>query len=978
MSFFTTLRQKATFIDKITESFGSGLTRAEKFKLDYKLPPEEAILDEINADIAFIGIHDINIKSKRNEIASKQMDTAYLFSGKLYLTPHFLVFKDSFDQESYKLVLTLSTVKRMEKSPAASYTFSLILTLYSGSQLIIDLIGLKYRSEQFCESLKTSLKGNIPNAKLLSTFLDTSYSEFLIRKNARRMKDVKPPKGGLGQQFKYPGNLNLNVEKVKLKRWFDYFRENGQNVAMIRNKNFQSLIRIGVPNRLRGEIWDICSGAIYLRQINPGVYDSLLKDNIGKKSQAIDEIEKDLKRSLPEYQAYQTEEGIARLRNVLTAYSWKNPDVGYCQAMNIVVAALLIYMTEEQAFWCLCNICDIFVPGYYSKTMYGTLLDQRVFESFVEEKLPVLWDYIVEHDIQLSIISLPWFLSLFYTSMPLEYAIRIMDMFFLYGAKALFQVSLAVLKINADDILQADDDGMFIAIIKHYFRTLDDSAFPDSEDPKRRQITKFQELLVTAFKEFSIVTDASIAQERNTYKKGIFQNIEIFVKKTQLRHMPRVFNLNDEELSHLYDIFYETIETHQISMGTGSSNMPFAVFMQFMTKICEWCKINNENNNLAFVKQKTNFLRVLFDKWDSSKVGELTLNDIVNGFDKLCSRDLLESINYFFTLYDNGNTGLLPREKVLQISEGLLFLTEPWKSGRIMDKITLNEIEEDIGIQIANEQQDKEINEEIELPTNVMVDQEKYTIRQTERYLEAASNFLKRSMEYCLTVDSTPVEIEVNLIEFSDNEEEPKPIDPLKREKKFTTLKANAALDPTRPKFLDVASFRMVILADETYELFFTDLLRTSIHLDSSITTNNDKSKALRGMFDGIIADGRRVAAQVRRRRADSSVTGVSSANISTSNGNSTNNGSSRANNLGAENASVSTSIPTTRYDDIEDFTNEQYDDYDDESIDESDALLKNVWADDDTNKGKLPSKQKERPLQSLASQTEDLIEFEA
>lgn len=865
MSFFSTLRQKATFIDKISESFGNTITRDEKFKLEYKLPPGENIQDDTNADVSFVSIYDSNNKKKQSIITAKQSNqekVAYVFSGRLYMTPHFLVFKDSFDQKSCELILNISTIKKVERSPSAAYAFALMITLYSGSQVIIQFVGLRYRSEQFCEQLKKNLRENMPKAKELSSFLSTCYSEFIINKNMLRMTNLHPPKAGLGQSFKYPGAVDAAKEKRKLRLWFDYFKMNGQNLAIMKSPLFHKLVRIGLPNRMRGEIWDLCSGAMYLRHANEGVYEKILKDNEGKISQAIEEIEKDLKRSLPEYSAYQTEEGIQRLRNVLTAYSWKNPDVGYCQAMNIVCAALLIYLSEEQAFWCLCNICDIYVPGYYSKTMYGTLLDQKVFESFVEEKLPVLWDYIVKHDIQLSIVSLPWFLSLFYTSIPLEYAIRIMDLFFMNGAKALFQVALAVLKINADDILQADDDGMFIAIIKNYFRTLDQSVHPDAPDIKYRQITKFQELLVTAFKEFSVITDSSILQERNRYKKDIFQNIEIFVKKTQLRHLPKVFHLTDDNLSNIYDIYYQSIETHKISMGTGSSNMTFEVFVQFMTKLCEWAKPINEETNPAFNKQRSSFLRILFNNWDIAKLNELSLNDIVSGLDKLLTHDLLESINYFFSLYDNDDDGELQREEVLQLSEGLLLLTEPWKSGRLIDALTKRQLEDDIAERIAQDKlQQIEEEQKIELPKNYEVDEEKYKNEQSERYLLAASNFLQRSFEYATTLALAD---EVNLIDLSDEEETAE--SKQAKEKKFASLKANAALDPTHPKILDLANFRMIILADETYELFFARTLRSSIYVDKNFGANNDRGKALRGMFDGIIADGRRVAQQVRRR----------------------------------------------------------------------------------------------------------------
>ena len=99
----------------------------------------------------------------------------------------------------------------------------------------------------------------------------------------------------------------------------------GRNLTTIRYPAFSRLVQVGLPNRLRGEIWELTSGSIHLRAQFPGEYQRILKDYEGQRSLSTDEIEKDLNRSLPEYGAYQTEEGINTLRRVLTAYSWKNP-----------------------------------------------------------------------------------------------------------------------------------------------------------------------------------------------------------------------------------------------------------------------------------------------------------------------------------------------------------------------------------------------------------------------------------------------------------------------------------------------------------------------------------------------------------------------------------------------------------------------------------------------------------------------------
>lgn len=75
-----------------------------------------------------------------------------------------------------------------------------------------------------------------------------------------------------------------------------------------------------------------------------------------------------------------------------------------------------------------------------SPSMYGTVLDQRVFEHLVQRCLPTIHEHFVRADIQLSVASLPWFLSLYISSMPMVFAFRIIDCFFLMGPKVLFQV----------------------------------------------------------------------------------------------------------------------------------------------------------------------------------------------------------------------------------------------------------------------------------------------------------------------------------------------------------------------------------------------------------------------------------------------------------------------------------------------------------------------------------------------------------
>ncbi|KAI5965945.1 GYP2 [Candida pseudojiufengensis] len=830
MALFELIKDRAitTFNEVILDKKldGEGLSKEQQFCKKFKIPDSQTLLNDANVYLTHHS--ELNNSSKLYEDSEDLK-----FQGRLHLTQQFLIFKDQHDPRDCSFVLHLSTIKKVEREPS-SFDFNFVLVLTTVSKIRINLYfnGIRSENEKFAQSLSTALKKNQPNIKKLPNFLNTCYSEYILSKNNMTNEKIeKLPDGGLGLEFKFPGNSKEARDKTKLKLWFDEYLENGRNLSMIKNSMFYKLVRVGLPNKLRGEVWELCSGSMYMRLENQGEYQKLLDQNQGKSSFAIEEIEKDLYRSLPEYAAYQNPIGINRLKNVLVAFSWKNPEVGYCQAMNILTAALLIYMSEEQAFWYLNVICERILPGYYSKTMYGTLLDQRVFESLVQQTMPILWNHITKNDIQLSVVSLPWFLSLYFSSLPLVFAFRIMDIFTMQGPKTLFQVALAILKVNGEELLKTEDDGTFVSIIKEYFLSLDKSAFPNSPQLKYRNTTKFQELLLVSFKEFSSITDEVINTHRNRHRDSILQNISTFVKRTEIRHLPKTKNIPQPHLDILYDRFYSSVEEKNRIKGSGSSTMDYKAYLKFMSEICDW------------VEGDSDFLNRLFKSWDVEKVNQLTFSELVIGLNSLIDPDLMTSMSNFFQLYDTNNDGKIDREGILRISEDLLDITTPWKEGHLLDDITRAAVDDEVAENLIRQSNGKN-DEVIDLPPHMEVDREKIAAQQAERYLQAASNFINRAFEY-----AQPEEEEILLKDLAiDNK-----------------LSHNAALDPNHPVYLNLPTFRMVILADETYELLFSATFRDSIHLDREL--NDSKFiRNLRDMFDGLLADGKKVATKVRMR----------------------------------------------------------------------------------------------------------------
>lgn len=353
-------------------------------------------------------------------------------------------------------------------------------------------------------------------------------------------------------------------EKMKEESWNIHFFEYGRGMCMYRTAKTRELVLKGIPESLRGELWLLFSGAWNEMVTHPGYYAELVEKSLGKYSLATEEIERDLHRSMPEHPAFQNELGIAALRRVLTAYAFRNPTIGYCQAMNIVTSVLLLYGSEEEAFWLLVALCERMLPDYYNTRVVGALVDQGIFEELTRDVLPRLSEKMQELGV-ISSISLSWFLTLFLSVMPFESAVVIVDCFFYEGIKVILQVALAVLDANVEQLLDCNDEGEAMTVLGRYLDNVVNKqsisppiphlhALLTSGDDPPVEVDIF-DLLRVSYEKFSNLRADDIEQMRFKQRLKVIQSLEDTAKRSVVRAIPGDIGFSIEELEDLYMVF---------------------------------------------------------------------------------------------------------------------------------------------------------------------------------------------------------------------------------------------------------------------------------------------------------------------------------------------------------------------------------------------------------------------------------------
>eukprot|EP01117_Protostelium_nocturnum_P005613 TRINITY_DN2022_c2_g3_i1.p1 TRINITY_DN2022_c2_g3~~TRINITY_DN2022_c2_g3_i1.p1 ORF type:complete len:411 (+),score=154.97 TRINITY_DN2022_c2_g3_i1:300-1532(+) len=211
---------------------------------------------------------------------------------------------------------------------------------------------------------------------------------------------------------------------------------------------------------IRGQVWLLRTRSsrdqLTIRQ-DTSMYEKLKESPVP--IDQIEQIQKDLSRTYPQYDLFQQENVQETMFHILKALASHRQSVGYCQGMGYVAAFLSTMMPEEDAFWLMVQLIDnLQMADFWSPSLPGIPRAFFVLEKLLEFGLPKLSQHFKDNELETSMYATPWMMTLFLYNHSIPFSMRLWDMILFEGFYYVYVIALSLLTIYEDQLLSMSFD----------------------------------------------------------------------------------------------------------------------------------------------------------------------------------------------------------------------------------------------------------------------------------------------------------------------------------------------------------------------------------------------------------------------------------------------------------------------------------------------------------------------------------------